>query len=433
VRILFHCADRVGAEMAGPGIRAVELARRLSRAHAVVLCAPGAASLSDPAFKTMEYEPQTLASRALEADALVTQGFGFPLSILRRLRGRLVLDLYDPVQLEQLAQFGARATADERVSLLYVRARLHLLLRRADHILCASAPQRTMWLGWLGAAGRLTPEALADDPEANALLAVVPFGVSEEPPVAGDHPLRRAVGVAPGTPLALWSGGMWDWMDPALAVHAMARIRDGGSPAHLVLLAGVRPGGDPGRSAAEAARSAARALRLDDRVHFLDKWIPYAERGAILLDADAAVSAHRPSLEAQLAFRTRLLDCLWARLPAAVTRGDVLAAAAEAEGWGAAADPGDADGLARALGSLLDPATNARARAAAAQAAASRTWDRAASTLLAILEGKAPPRPRGPVPGELAAEGPFGAAHALARKAIRRVLRRRARSGAPPA
>jgi glycosyltransferase involved in cell wall biosynthesis len=430
VKVLYHCPDRVGAEMAGPGIRAVELSRRLARAHEVVLCAPGASTLPDQGFARLEYAPGALAERASRADALLTQGFGFPLSVVRRLRGRLILDLYDPVQLEQLAQFGAAATADERVSLLYVRARLHLLLRRADHVLCASSAQRTFWLGWLGATGRLVPEALAADPEADALLAVVPFGVADEPPVADGHPLRDAVGLAPGVPLALWSGGMWDWMDPALAVRAFARLRDEGSPAHLVLLAGARPSGDPGRSAATAARAAARELGLDGRVHFLERWIPSADRGAILLDADVAVTAHRPSLEAQLAFRTRLLDCLWARLPAAVTRGDVLAAAAEAEGWGAGAEPGDADGLARALAQLLEPDGNARARRAAAAGAAGRTWDRSGATLLALLDRPAPPRPRGPVPGELAAEGQLGAANALARKVFRRLFRAR---GAPRA
>ena len=45
MKVVYHCADRVGAEMAGPGIRAVELARRLSARHEVELVAPGATGL----------------------------------------------------------------------------------------------------------------------------------------------------------------------------------------------------------------------------------------------------------------------------------------------------------------------------------------------------------------------------------------------------
>ena len=52
----------------------------------------------------------------------------------------------------------------------------------------ASRAQRAYWLGWLGACGRLTPQALAGDPDASRLLAVVPFGVPEEAPIAESVP-----------------------------------------------------------------------------------------------------------------------------------------------------------------------------------------------------------------------------------------------------
>src|SRR5262249_31251694 len=159
-------------------------------------------------------------------------------------RGRLVLDLYDPVQLEQLAQFGAHADASQRISLVYLRARLRLLMARADHVLCASALQLALWLGWLGAAGRLTPEALAGDPEARRLLAIVPFGIPGDPPRRFGHPLRDAIRLGAGVPVALWGGGLWDWMDPALVVRAAALLRDEGQLLHVAFLAGARPGGD---------------------------------------------------------------------------------------------------------------------------------------------------------------------------------------------
>ena len=50
MKIVWHCADQVGAEMAGPGIRAVELARRLAARHAVTLVAPGATTLGHEPF-----------------------------------------------------------------------------------------------------------------------------------------------------------------------------------------------------------------------------------------------------------------------------------------------------------------------------------------------------------------------------------------------
>ena len=423
MKIVWHCADHVGPEMAGPGIRAVELSRRLASRHEVTLVAAGATTLAAEPFRTVEYSPANLRAAALHADAFVTQGFGFPLKAALQFRGRLVLDLYDPVQLEQLSQFGPAPAPGQRLSLAYVRARLLALFARADHLLCASSAQRAFWLGWLGAAGRLAPSTLAEDPAARRLLAVVPFGLPEEPPRANGAPLRVGLGIPATASVALFWGGLWDWMDPALAVKAVAALREGGRESHLVFLAGARPGGDTMRAAANEARRAAAALRLDREVHFLERWIPYAERGALLLDADVAVTAHRPSLEAELAFRTRLLDCLWARLPAACTRGDTLAAEAEREGWGAGAEPGDAAGLAQAIERLLDPAGRKRARTAAGLAADRYRWSSSAATILELLDQPALPRPSLFVPGELAGGGAGAVARAFGAKLLARLRR----------
>ncbi len=423
MKIVWHCEDRVGAEMAGPGIRMVELARRLAERHAVRVAAPGATELasSEPFARG---EPEGFAAALRGADVLVTQGFKFPLALALRFRGRLVLDLYDPVQLEQLAQFGPRATASERISLAHVRLRLLALLRRADHVLCASPAQRAFWLGWLGAAGRLGPSALEDDPEGRRLVALVPFGLPDAPPVPRPGALRAALGLAETDALALFWGGMWDWMDPALAVRAISELRDAGRSVHLVLLAGARPGGSTMHAAADEARHATLALGLSAQVHFIDRWVPYAERGAVLLEADLAVTAHRPSLEAELAFRTRLLDCLWARLPVACTRGDALAAEAEREGWGAAAEPGDAKGLGGAMAALLEPAGRERARASCHASAERYLWSRSAATLLELLEAPPPPRPGLASAAEFLGESPLSVARALGAKVLGRMFRR---------
>ncbi|HEY2029144.1 MAG TPA: hypothetical protein VGH20_08035 [Myxococcales bacterium] len=413
MRIVYHCEDIVGARMAGPGIRAVELSRRLAARHDVVLVAPGAETLPSEPFRTGSL------SELRRADVFISQGFGFRIDKLLRFSGRLVLDLYDPVQLEQLARFGPDATDEERVSLSMVRRRLLYLLRRADHVLCASAPQRALWLGWMGACGRLQPETLRDDPEARRLLAIVPFGLPETPPSRKGSPLREAIGAAADDPVALWSGGLWDWMDPALAVRAAAIARNRLPRFRLGMLAGVRPG-DPSihmTAAASEARAAA-----GPGVQFIDEWVPYEERGAWLLDADVAVSAHKPSLEAELAFRSRLLDCLWASLPAVCTAGDVLAFEGERQGWALLAAPGDERALADALVALCDPERNRAARARAKAAAQARTWQASADVLLNLLDG--------PVPQRQALSRAPQVSAAFARKAVRKVLRK-LRQGRP--
>ncbi len=421
MRIVWHCEDRVGIEMAGPGIRVLELCRRLAATHQITIVAPGASTLSGEPFSTEE--PDGLAAALREADAFVAQGFKFPLRAAMGFRGRFVLDLYDPVLLEQLMQFGPQPSADQRLSLGHVRARLLALLRRADHVLCASARQRAFWLGWLGAAGRLGPGALSDDPAGRRLVVVVPFGIPEQPPRPAADSVRRELGVPEGSALALFWGGLWDWMDPALAVKAVAALRDRGRCVDLVFIAGSRPGGVTMTLGAASARTAAAALSVEDRVHFLDRWIPYADRGGILLEADVAVTAHHASLEAELAFRTRVLDCLWAGLPIAATRGDALGEDAEREGWGRCADVGDAAGLASAIAALVEPGAREAARAAMGPALERFRWARSAEAIDAVLAQPAPTRAGMLLPGEVAGERTLAVAAALGRRLWRRVRR----------
>ena len=119
-------------------------------------------------------------------------------------------------------------------------------------------------------------------------------------------------------------------------------------------------------------RSPARASSTSlDRGAFFVDWVPYAERQNYLLDADVAVSLHQPGVEAQFAFRTRVLDYLWAGLPMVLSRGDELAARVDREGLGVAVPEGDVDAVAGALALLLDAAPSA-ARAGALRGAAGR-------------------------------------------------------------
>jgi glycosyltransferase involved in cell wall biosynthesis len=426
--------------MAGPAIRAAELCARLAARAQVTLACPGASELRATPFSTREHAPseslRPLLHDLREGDAFVAQGFGFPLRDAFTLPDgvRLVLDLYDPVQLELLARYGSSPQPEERLHLALVRRRLLALLGRADHVLCASERQRAFWLGWLGAAGRLTPDALADDPQAQRLLALVPFGV------AADGEPREARSEKPfgdlvraGERPILWWGGLWDWMDPVTAVRAVARLRDGGAPAVLVLPAANRPGAAP-MPAARAAEEEARARGLwgpGNGVVQLPQWLPYAERRVVLEGAAVALSCHRPSLEAELAFRTRLLDCLWASLPAVATAGDELSARAEREGWGLAAPAGDAEAVAAALRALLDRQRNTAAREAAARVRAQYSWDRSAEALARLLEGPSPRRAAAPGWGpaallapELSGALPLDVARAAARKLAGKVRRK---------
>src|SRR5262245_10371483 len=208
-----------------------------------------------------------------------------------------------------------------------------------------------MYLGALLAAGGVAP-ALADaDPTLRGLLRVVPFGLPAEPPAPAPPPWDAQA----GEQVILWSGGLWDWMDPLTLMRAMPQVLAAAPRARLVFLAGRHPGTATTMSMPGQARALAVELGLaEPQVLFVDRWMPYAERSGALLGATVAIYLHEASLEsAYAAVRSRFLDHLWAGLPSIVSAGDAAAELVERHGLGRVVAPGDVEGTAAALLALL--------------------------------------------------------------------------------
>ena len=285
-------------------------------------------------------------------------------------------------------------------------------LSDAHHAICASERQRDLWLGLLLGAGLLGPATYDADPSLRSRLDVVPVGVSSAPlPASGGHLRARLPQLADDDEVVLWYGGLWSWMDPATAVRAMAELLPRRPRARLVVL-GRAPSAARERRAADAARRVAGELGLaGEQVLFVDDVVPYAERGGWLRDADVAISTHLDHLETRFAFRTRILDFVWAGLPSVCTEGDDLSALVAQRGLGVAVPPGDASAAADALDGLLAQGRDAAAERFAA-VAAELAWPRGRPAARAL-------RHRGPAaaaPGRRRAAGPARRAGAVARR-----------------
>ncbi|MCU0495402.1 MAG: glycosyltransferase, partial [Chloroflexaceae bacterium] len=315
----------------------------------------------------------------------------------------LAVDMYDPLILEGLDLYASAPLRVAEAQHARYQALTEALLARGDFFFCATAAQRDYWLGALSAAGRITPAlARSTDRELHQLIDLVPSGLPATPPAAGRSVLR---GVHPAIPtdslICLWAGGLWDWFDPQLIVRAVAVLRDTFPQLRLCFFAGARPNphGAPFRTAVyEATHALAAELGLlNQHVIFLEAWVPYAERGAYLAEADLGVSAHRPGIETHFAFRTRLLDYLWARLPVVCTAGDSLGSEIVAAGAGLAVPPHDLDGWVAALGRMASDSGLRQACRAAAEPLVQRyRWDSVAQPLAAFCA--APRRTAAPLP-----------------------------------
>ena len=411
--------------MGGNAVRATELARVLAAHGDVLLAAPGEPPEAGAPFRHAVWDAGDPAGlRALLAGAgVVVAAPQSPVvqAELRRSGARLVADLYDPFPLAVLEGLRDASPWRRRLDTTLTLDTFVAALSDAHHAICASERQRDLWLGLLLGAGLLGPATYDADPSLRSRLDVVPVGVSSAPlPASGGHLRARLPQLAAQDEVVLWYGGLWSWMDPATAVRAMAELLPRRPRARLVVL-GRAPSAARERRAADAARRVAGELGLaGEQVLFVDDVVPYAERGGWLRDADVAISTHLDHLETRFAFRTRILDFVWAGLPSVCTEGDDLSALVAQRGLGLAVPPGDASAAADALDGLLAQGRGAAAERFAA-VAAELAWPLVAQPLVRFATAaRLPPRlGAGALPAR-----PGVPARSLAVRALRGVQRR---------
>lgn len=368
-QVLVISSEPIGPRLAGPAIRSLELAGVLERTgHKPIVAAPDVHHDTPPArFPLVRFEKARAAPvigpLLREVDVVLLHAhalFEFP--FIGHTERPVIVDLYDPVLFESLELDAGNRLASREFAARTQVAILRSLLRRGDFFLCASERQRDLWLGALVMAGRVTAITVQDDPALRGLIEVVPFGIPAIPPrrpMASLHGLKGVGPIRQSDKVVLWGGGIWDWLDPLTLIRAFARIAAARDDVHLVFLGTTRPNqsAPPMRMVSEA-RSLAESLGLaGSRIQFREGWVPYAERGALLLEADLGVTTHTQHLEARFAFRTRVLDYVWAGLPIVCTWGDVIAELVEREGLGIVVPERDETALATALERMLSDAT----------------------------------------------------------------------------
>lgn len=352
--VLVISQDVVGTLMAGPGIRYYQLARVLAREFPVQLAIPAGSTLETaPGFELLKYsrgdEPALLraihGARAVVLSAVAVAWFpelaqaGVPIAV----------DGYNPFQSETF--YLRESQASDQV------AELTPAYLEGDFFFCASERQRDWWLGLLEANGRVNIHNYHEDPTFRRLIDLVPYGLSEVAPVHTRHLLK---GVWPGIgvddKVLLWGGGLWPWLDPLTAIRAVSRLGESRPDVRLLFPATRHPNAAMAAfpSLTEAARRLAAELGLLDRTVFFGDWVPYADWVNVLLESDVALTLHpRDTLESRLAFRTRVLDYIWAGLPTVAARGDVLADLIGDQQLGAVVEPEAPDQVAAAVLRLL--------------------------------------------------------------------------------
>lgn len=386
-RILVVTLDTLAERMAGPAIRAFEIARALGAEHDVRLLTFGDCSRKGEGFTTARTTVEEFRAEVEAADVVVVQGYIVAtFDWLQDSGVVLVVDLYDPFHIESLEVERFRPAPERHAALARALTELGAQARRGDFFLCASGKQRDLWIGHLAAAGRVNPDTYDADTSLRSLIDVVPFGMDAAAPVQREHGIKGVVeGIGADDPVVLWGGGVYNWFDPLTVIRAVDRARAAVPDLRLYFLGMKHPNPDvPEMAMAVRTRELSDELGLTGtHVFFNEDWVPYERRADYLLDADIGVSAHFDHVETAFSFRTRILDYLWAGLPIVCTDGDHFGALVTGEGLGEAVPAEDVGALADALTVLLtDEVRMTQARDAVARVAATHTWTEALAPLV---------------------------------------------------
>lgn len=384
-KVILHCLDQLGDKMAGPAIRYWEFAKALSIHHQVVLFSPNLSEEITPTLKCLPFSYSEFNKEIQGASYLLAQTFAPYTLLLAKKQGlKIILDAYDP-ELTGSLELNKHAPLEEQNKLLRKRMdSFRFCLQVADFVLCAQPRQKDYLIGLLAALGKINPGLYSENPNLNHLIGVVPFGLSSLPPKKTGPGPKEKLNLKKEDKLLLWGGGIWNWFDPLTLMHAMSHLASKRKDIHLLFMGIHHPNPHvPKMQMTQNALELAEELHLKDKtVHFHFGWTPYDERQNILLESSAGLSLHFDNLETRFAFRTRILDYLWASLPIICTEGDVFAELVKEHHLGIVVPYQDVKALAEAIETVVDhPETfyNEKLKE-------KYTWDRVIEPILIFIE-----------------------------------------------
>jgi GT2 family glycosyltransferase len=424
-RVLIITGDPIGDKMAGPAIRAWNMARELARTSDVRLISTSRSVERGEGFSiatVSPYNPRGMHEHEAWADVIVVQGYALTMfPVLENSTKIIVVDLYDPMHLEQLEQGRSRAIEQWDKQVSDANDTLNHQLRIGDYFLCASERQKHFWLGQLASVGRINPYTYSADSNMSALIGVVPFGIPAQEPERTRPVLRGVVpGIEDGDKVLIWAGGIYDWFDPATLIRAVGALSERRPNLRLFFMGTKHPNpAVPEMAAVAQSRALATELGLNGTaVFFNDSWVDYDERQNYLVEADAGVSTHFDHVETTYSFRTRILDYLWAGLPIITTGGDSFGDLVERDRLGAVVVERDVQQLADALERVLyDDVEYSATRERVRQTREQFRWARALEPLLTFAGSPVHAADRSPLKAESDA------------RSARRPPRRRQRTG----
>lgn len=398
-KILIISHDKIGSQMAGPGIRYHYMAETLQRE----LKCDVTVGFFDPTYLPDESFQHTYAVRSVDAfhfqqdfaefDTVIALWLSDSMMAFCNLQNIfIVFDIYAPVPVENLASSlysgkiaGNAQDYEYKQSLSMYRK----FFENGDLFLFSNQRQLDYWTGYVFGSDLVRTSTYAKRPFFDRFI-YAPMGIDAKQPLKHTKKVMRGVipGITDTDKVMIWTGGIWGWYDGAVLIRAMKLLVKSRPDIKLVFFGTKHP--NPSikemQESLDTRRLAAEFGLTDKTVFFLDGWTPYAERLNYLLEADLAVNTHKMSIETEFSHRTRVLDHLLAGLPTIGTQGDYLSDEVISRlQLGVTVAPGDEKQLKQTILEVLEPAKYKSLKNNIQAARGNYDWSRTLSPLIDAL------------------------------------------------
>ncbi len=279
-------------------------------------------------IKISTWEISTLADKIQEFDSvLVSYNAGdITQTVVDNIRQdqQLILDGYVPIHIEMSARnsdnLDREYDAFNFENKIWTKA-----LRRGDILLCANEAQKKFYTGVMAQVGRINPITYGDED----LIQIVPYGIYREKAVAKHDPASKLVKNKKAFKL-LWFGGIYPWFDLTNLLEAVKNANKT-TPIELIMVGVKNPFNQHPDfiKRYEEVMDYIKNNNMDEIVHITD-WVKFEDRAEWYLGSDAVVLINNIGMENTLAWRTRLVDYVWADLPIVTNGGDPMSDILEA-------------------------------------------------------------------------------------------------------
>jgi glycosyltransferase involved in cell wall biosynthesis len=323
--------DVMGRNMAGPGIRSLEIARFLS-VHADVTLSFDEASDLSTLKSNIELIPDNSVSWDSEKywktfDMVIFPGSqALKTDLPDNFPTPLIVDLYDPFILENIFLLsGKPKTIRDYEYMRHLKAMIRMFMI-GDRFIITGERALDFFTGMLISWGVINPD-FSDSNTRDNIFLEIPFAIPDDDfeVVSKGRMDYLPSGLSKIDELILWAGGLWDWLNPLALIEIMPRILKRHPMAKLYFPGYKHPNKHvPVMEMALKCIETSKKLGLFGKSIIFKEWTPYQDRIPLLAIAKAGVSLHKDHIETRYSFRTRVMDYIWAGIPMVLSSGDYL-------------------------------------------------------------------------------------------------------------